>query len=223
MNIRKFISQREMCPICDTALITQFISTRKQKTKFIEDKLAAIFVMKEMKLNQPDYEVGYVFDMDSNTFHIEFYNEWDQTNQVGVHMLDKFKDFHKNLGVCKFIRRCSSCNRYTMTSTHFQLDFKQGTFAAPNPRVPFGNAYESFGLTIPLPGDEGYNIVMLSNFELGGYSKKSNIRWWRGESEDSARLDYTLPQRYSSVDVDYIPFVSKEETTKRLSKLILFA
>ncbi len=218
MNIKEFINQREKCPICDTALITQFISSRKQKIKFIENRLVAIFVMKEMRVNQPDYEVGYSFDMDGNTFQVEFYNEWDQSNQVGIHMLDKFKEFHKNLGQCKFHRRCSSCNRYTMTSTHFHLDFKKQRLDGP---LPFAVAYESFGLTIPV--EDGFNVVMLSNFELPGLVKKSSIRWFRSESEDGARLDYVLPQRYSSVDVDYIPFVSKEETSKRLSKLILFA
>jgi hypothetical protein len=218
MNIRDFINQREKCPLCDTTLITQFISFRKQKNKFIENRLVFVFVMKEMKLNQSDYEIGYSFNIDDNTFQIEFYNEWDQTNQVGVHMLNKFKEFHKNLGACRFYRRCTFCNRYCMTSTSFTLDFKRQIF---NHQIPFGNDYEVFGLTTPVEG--GFNIVILCNFEKSGLVKKSDVQWFRSDKEESARLDHSMPPRYSTIEVDYIPFVSKEETSKRLNKLLLFA
>lgn len=218
MNLREFIDTRSNCPICDTALVTQFISSRKQKIKLVDDRLVAIFVMKGMRVNQPDYEVGYSFDLDKNHFMVEFYSEWDHHAQVPMHLIEKFRDFHKNLGTCKFYRRCTFCNRYTKSSTPFSLDFRKQ-------RVDtemwdgIQTAYESFGLS--LPAENGFKIMHLSNFHI--LEPQSSLIWFRAESESSARLDYSLPQRREEKKLALIPFVSKDETTKRVNNLITFA
>jgi len=218
MNLREFIDQRTNCPICDTALVTQFISNRKQKVKLIDNRFVAIFVMKALRVNQPDYEIGYSFDMDSNHFMVEFYSEWDHYEQVPMHLIDKFKEFHKNMGGCKFYRRCTFCNRYSKSSTPFSLNFKtqkMDTELWDGIEV----AYESFGLSLPTDG--GFKIMHLSNFHI--LEPKSNLIWYRADSEMYARLDYTLPNARSEKTLSFIPFVSKEETTKRLNNLITFA
>lgn len=218
MNLQELIDQRTHCPICETALITQFISSRKQKIKIENDRIVAIFVMKGMRVNQPDYEVGYSFNPKDNTFFIEFYSEWDHHGQVPMHMIEKFREFHKNLGACKFYRRCTFCNRYSKCSTPFTLDFKTraidtGMFDG------LQIAYESFGLT--LPAENGYKIMFLSNFHSP--IEQSEIMWYRSEKEDDARLDYMLPSKHSKVTVSLVPFVSREDTTRRINNLLTFA
>lgn len=217
MNLRDFIETRSNCPICDTALVTQFISSRKQKIKIVDNRLMVIFVMKGMRVNQPDYEVGYSFDLDSNHFMVEFYSEWDHHGQVPMHLIDKFKEFHKNLGDCKFYRRCTFCNRYAKSSTIFNLDFRNQKM---DHKIWDGvqTAYESFGLTIPV--DNGFKIMHLSNYYL--LRPQSDLIWFRSDSESSARLDYSLPNRREEKKLDLIPFISKEDTTKRLNNLIIF-
>jgi hypothetical protein len=218
MNLREFIDQRPLCPICDTALVTQFISSRKQKTKLIDNRFVVIFVMKALSTNQPDYEVGYSFDMDTNHFMVEFYSEWDHRDNVPMHMIDKFKDFHKNLGPCKFYRRCTFCNRYTKCSTPFSLDFRKQKMDT-GLWDTLGVAYESFGLSIPT--ENGFKIMHLSNFHM--VEEESQLTWFRADSESQARLDWSLPNNRSEKRLPFIPFVSKEETTKRLNNLITFA
>ena len=218
MNLQEFIDQRTHCPICDTALVTQFISNRKQKTKLIDNRFVVIFVMKALSTNQPDYEIGYSFDMNSNNFMVEFYSEWDTYNQVPVHLIDKFKEFHKNMGHCKFYRRCTFCNRYTKCSLPFKLNFREQKLEH-DLVDSFGIAYESFGLSIRT--DEGFKIMHLSNFNI--VEPQSSLIWFRSESEDSARLDWTLPNNRSEKKLPFIPFISKEETTKRLNNLLTFA
>lgn len=218
MNLREFIDQRTNCPICDTALVTQFISSRKQKTKLIDDRFMVIFVMKALKTNQQDYEIGYSFDLDSNHFMVEFFSEWDHHAQVPMHLIEKFREFHKNLGICKFYRKCTFCNRYTKSSIPFMLDFKHqkmDTQLWDGLQI----AYESFGLS--LPADDGFKIMHLSNFHI--LEPRSNLIWYRADSESYARLDYTLPNTRSEKTLPLIPFISKEETTKRLNNLITFA
>ena len=217
MNLQEFIDERTMCPICNTALVTQFISSRKQKIKLENDRFVVVFVMKALSANHPDYEVGYAFNPKDNTFHIEFYSEWDHYKHVPMHMIDKFKDFHKNLGVCKFIRKCAFCNRYSKSSISFDLNFKTGTL---DTKFYDGlqTAYESFGLT--LPAEDGFKIMFLNNFNTMG---KSEIFWFRSDMESSARIDWMLPQKHNKVIVDMIPFISKEDTTKRINNLLTFA
>ncbi len=218
MNLREFIDQRTHCPICDTALITQFISSRKQKIKIIDDRLVAIFVMKALKTNQPDYEIGYSFDLDKNHFLVEFYSEWDHHSQIPMHLIEKFKEFHKNLGPCKFYRRCTFCNRYAKCSTPFTLDFRKQSLDTGFWET-LSLAYESFGLTIPT--ENGFKIMHLSNFYMA--EEQSQLTWFRSDSESEARLDWSVPSNRSSKKLPLIPFVSKEDTTKRLNNLITFA
>lgn len=221
MNLQEFIDSRTHCPICNTALVTQFISSRKQKIRFEDNRFVVIFVMKPMGVNQPDYEVGYSFNPNDNTFFIEFYSEWDHRKQVPVHMLEKFMDFHNNLmseGSCKFYRRCTFCNRYSKASIPFKPQFKTGTL---DTGIFDGLqiAYESFGLT--LPTEDGFKIMFLSNFHSP--IEQSIIKWFRAEDESSARTDYMLPSKHLEVKLPLIPFVSKEETSRRVNNLLTFA
>lgn len=218
MNLREFIDSRTHCPICDTALITRFISQRKQKIKIENDRLVAVFVMKSMRVNQPDYEIGYSFDLDNNNFMVEFYSEWDHHGQVPMHLIDKFKEFHKNLGPCKFYRKCTFCNRYSKSSIFFNLDFKKQKI---DTQLWNGieTAYESFGLSIP--SEAGAKIIHLSNFHIT--EPHSRILWFRADDESYARLDWSIPPKHSEKKLDLIPFVSKEETTKRINNLLTFA
>lgn len=218
MNLREFIDQRTHCPICDTALITQFISQRKQKIKIENDRLVAVFVMKGMRVNQPDYEIGYSFDLNSNHFMVEFYSEWDHHGQVPMHLIEKFKEFHKNLGPCKFYRRCTFCNRYAKCTTPFTLDFRNQSLDTGF-WESLGVTYESFGLTIPTEG--GFKIIHLSNFYMG--EEQSQLSWFRSDSESDARLDWALPSKRSERKLPLVPFISKDETAKRLNNLITFA
>lgn len=218
MNLREFIEARSNCPMCDTALTTQFISNRKQKIKMIDGRFVAIFVMKGMRVNQPDYEIGYSFDLDSNHFMVEFYSEWDHHSQVPMHLIEKFKDFHKNLGSCKFYRRCTFCNRYCKCSTPFTLDFKTQSLDT-GLWDSLGITYESFALSIP--SENGFKIMHLSNFYM--IEEQSQLIWFRSESESDARLDWALPVKRSERKLPLVPFVSKEETARRLNNLITFA
>jgi hypothetical protein len=82
-----------------------------------------------------------------------------------------------------------------------------------------GVAYESFGLSIPT--ENGFKIMHLSNFHM--VEEESQLTWFRADSESQARLDWSLPNNRSEKRLPFIPFVSKEETTKRLNNLITFA
>ena len=218
MNLREFIDQRTHCPICDSALVTQFISNRKQKIKLVDDRFMVIFVMKALSANQHDYEIGYSFDLDKNHFMVEFFSEWDHHKQVPMHLIEKFKEFHKNLGPCKFYRRCTFCNRYTKCSTPFSLDFRKQEMDTGF-WDSLSMAYESFGLSLPTEG--GFKIMHLSNFYMA--EEQSQLIWFRSDSESEARLDWSMPNKRSERQLPLVPFVSKEETARRLNNLITFA
>ncbi len=213
MNLQDFIDLRSHCPICDTALITKFISDRKQKSRLENDRYAAIMVMRGMRSCEPDYEAGYSFGLKDNSLSIEFYNEWDMSKSVSNYMLKIFRDFHKNMTAARlrFARTCSFCFKYELRSDPIHIDLKKTSYSS------IDLSTESFVFTIPNGEDKKF-IRLDNHIEWN----KSDMWWWR-ENHDY-KLEWPLKSTCSHrLDLPLIPFISKEETTKRLSNLITFA
>jgi hypothetical protein len=215
VNLQEFINLRDKCPFCDTALITRFISDRKQKVRFEEGRFVAVLVMRGMRSCEPDYEVGYSFGLQDNSLSIEFYNEWDMRNHVTNYMIKIFKEFHKNMSSTKFrfIRACGFCYKYELDSELIDIDLKKSTYG------PVDVCDESFVFTNIT--DDGYKFVLLDN-HVGDPDPTSELCWWRSSSD--CKIEYPIPP-HSSVrsGLPLIPFISKEETYERLSNLITFA
>jgi hypothetical protein len=211
MNVKEFLESRKNCPFCDTPLITSFNGGRNT-IRLSDDKLVAIYTMKAMKNSQPDYRVGYSFSLKDNSFCIEFYTEWDTNNMVPKHLLDKFDSYSANRGGRHCItRKCSFCHRYVMSSNFFDLNYE--TCLVEDLKISF----EMYAMSIPT--DDGYKIITLANHP----PLYSTIRWWRSQSDDVV-LNTAYSFKYSEKKIStIIPFISKEETTERLNKLITFA
>ena len=213
MNLQEFIDLRRDCPMCGTSLVTKF-SSRKQKVRMIDDRFVSVFVMKGMRSCEPDYEVGYSFSMEYNSFMVEFYNEWDMRNQASTYMCKLFRDYHANLrtGSHRFIRTCGFCFKYEMDSKPIDLDLKTCAF----------NSIEKDDETFvwSIPADEGYKFILLDNYcDPNPYSE---ICTWR--SEQDYRVEWPIPGRNFIVkELSQIPFISKEETGERIQKLLIFS
>lgn len=217
MNLQEFIDHRSHCPMCGTALITRFISDRKQKNRLIEDSFVAVLVMRGMRSCEPDYEVGYHFGLKDNSLSIEFYNEWDMSNNASMYMVKIFKDFHKNVSNTKFkfIRTCGYCFKYELVSKPINIDLKSSTYSTVE------KSTESFVFMLPLDDDKRY-IRLDNHFEWN----KSDLWWWRNDfrKDMDYRLSWALKHNCSHrLDLPLIPFVSKEETGRRLNNLITFS
>lgn len=213
MNLQEFIDLRSQCPMCGSALITKFISDRKQKHRFIDNKYAAILVMRGMRSCEPDYEVGYHFGLEDNSLSIEFYNEWNMSASASMYMIKIFKEFHKNLANTKFkfLRTCGFCFKYELISQPISIDLKRANYSSVIPST------ESFVFT--LPGGEDRRYIRLDNHLEWN---KSDLWWWRSDMD--YRLDWSLKTNCSHrFDLPLIPFVSNEETGRRLSNLITFS
>lgn len=213
MNLQEFIDLRSHCPMCGTSLITNFISDRKQKNRFENDKYVAKLVMRGMRSCEPDYEVGYHFGLRDNSLSIEFYNEWDMSASASMYMVKIFKDFHKNMANTKFkfVRSCGFCFHYEMLSGPIDINLKSSTYGDV---IPFK---ESFIFTTQT--EENNKVVLLEN---NIEKSSSNLYWWRDEG--NVRIGWTQPFRSSKItELPLIPFISKEETNRRLNTLITFA
>lgn len=225
MNLGEFIKLRSNCPICDSGLITKFISDRKQIFRYNEDRFVAVHTLRGMKVNQQDYQVGYSFGLNDNSFCVEFYTEWNTHEQVPLHLIDKFKEFHKNVSVIRyrFSRRCNFCNQYMLRSAPINIDLKTGTINSVE------ISFEAFVWASAIQGEykvEGCKVIMLGNLYPPEYNNTtSELRWWRTtDSEVGSVFDSTFPYPHSElIGLPQIPFVSKEETYKRLNNLITFA
>ncbi len=214
MNLQDFIDLRSHCPMCGTALITRFISDRKQKNKMIEDRYVAVLVMRGMRSCEPDYEVGYSFGLKDNSLSIEFYNEWDMSNSASSHMIKIFREFHKNMSNTKFrfIRTCGFCFKYEMDSKPVDLDLRTATYTS------IERDDETFVWSTKT--EEGYKFILLDNYS--DPDPHSEICSWRSEYDH--KVEQPIPGRAAITrDLPQISFVSKEETGERLKKLLIFS
>lgn len=212
MNLKEFINHRSHCPICDAKLETKFISLRSQKTTLTDNKLSVLFNLKTLKNSLPDYQVIFDFDIDTGHFAIEFRTEWDHTNQVPMHLIEKFREFYKNVGDCRFIRCCERCERYFLYSNKF-------TFKLSESRVGDLELHsENFSFTVP--ANDGVRIIgMFNQIHLS----RTELCCWNGESEEDAKIRWLMWSGRPVQILPLIPFVSKQETTDRLNNLIIFS
>jgi hypothetical protein len=216
MNLQEFINLREKCPICDTALITRIDANRKQKTRIENDRHVSVMIMRGMGVNNPDYEVGYTFGYNDYSLGIEFYNEWNVSNYHTLHMMKIFKEFHNNIqrGTAdfSFLRTCGFCFKYEMRTFRIDLNLEDASYSSISPSV------ESFIFTIPT--EDEFKFIRLDNHIKWN---ESDLSWWRSSNKEY-RIGWSDQNNYSrQLALPYIPFISKEETEKRLSTLIIFS
>ena len=214
MNIREFINLRDKCPLCNANLETKFISGRKSILKIDNNRLHVKFTLKQMKNGAPDYQVIYSFGLDDNSVQVEFCTEWEHYNQVPMHLLSKFKEFYKNTEktIYAFYNVCTSCYKYSCNSNGFKLDLKSLNIGA------LDILYESFTFSIPVEWSE-YKMIRLDNYSYP--NMYSNLLWWRSSTDDAN--DQSINESMENRILPHIPFISKEETTKRLKNLIIFS
>lgn len=215
MNLQEFINFRERCPFCHLPLINKFISSRKQKIRFENDRLMIIIPIKGLRPTDPDYEAGYSFSLKDNSFAIEFYCEEDRYERISRYMRETFKEFHKNLSATKFrfIRACGFCFKYEVNSNIVDIDLKKSQYSSLN-------VYnESFLFTNKTSDD--YKFILLNN-RTEDAGSASDLCWWKSSTDH--RIEYTIPANANvKNDLQLIKFVSKEETAARLNNLIIFS
>lgn len=213
MYLNEFINLRKDCPMCGTALITKLETGRKQKIRLENNRFTAVMIMRGMRSCEPDYEVGYSFDLHNNSLSIEFYNEWDMKSCATKYMCDLFKKFHGNIkNRWYFNRACDLCFKYEMSSAPIEIDLHSATYSS----VELSD--ESFVWDFPV--DNEHRFVFLENYFKP--EPASELCWWRGGTDH--RVGWAVPSSCSvRKDLPVIPFVSKEETGARIGNLIIFS
>lgn len=212
MNLQEFIDYRHQCPICGYASMTTKLGKRsRQIAKHEDGRLMFMFDMRGLKRGQPDYKAGVSFDKFDNTFYVEFFTEDSVKyyDQVPSHLLEKYRIMNSNIGSLPLRRECTACHNYEYNSPELQLDFKNQQV------IGIGVYVEGFGLHVPF--QDGYKNIALVNF-----GNHSEITVW------NSQLPYTFSSPYYPTDslkltLPPIPFVSVEETTRRINALLPFS
>lgn len=215
MNLKEFIDHKQYCPICDTQLITEFHSSRKQTVKIEEHRFVVFFALDGLKASQKPYAVSYSFDLSDLSFQVEFYTKDRSSRFETAHdfLLNRFKELHKNLKQFQFARVCTFCKRYQYATNKFQMDLKTAT----HPELRIQSEY--FGLLHPLEG-KVYRIYRLQN----SYDdNKSVLTFWKGPPDEADMYYNILPwKKPTELKLPLIPLVYNEETTKRINSLLIF-
>jgi len=218
MTLNELVKYRSNCPFCNEKLITYFHSTRKQTIRYEDNRLVAIFDMNGLNKTQVGYKVGYSFSLEDDSFQIEFFTDEGTIyfNAITTGMLEKFKEFHRNLGgKYSFSRKCTFCKKYSYNSKIFELNFK-GSHSEE-----ISLAHESFAFA--LPAAEGASkVIILSNKYPFECLPISEVHFWRGLPED-ANYDRPYPPGQQLLVLPFIPFVSVQETANRINSLLTFS
>jgi hypothetical protein len=186
--------------------------------------MIVVFPLLSMNKKQcKDYNIGYSFGLDDNSFFIEFYSDDKKKfeDHIPIHLIDKFKAFNKSLKGYHFYRPCQSCKSYYYASNEFDLDLKNCNISCEE---EFGVAEEYFGFvqTISLDNEKPYRIYKLLNKYLPS-ENCSHLTFLDSMSPYDAHANWTLPLDARSAELSLIPFVNCEETLNRIKNLVVFS
>lgn len=219
MNLQQFIDFRSKCPICDGNLFTQFHSNRRQVVKYENERAKFTMWLDTLIKKQQPYKAAYSFGLLDNSVVIEFYTKDDKHfyEESPEFLRKRFLELHDNLNKAnfRFSRECANnqCLCYNYYSNFFQIDLKRACFEELDVRI------EQICLSHPLPNEKFRNYKLVNHLNL----KKTNLSFWK----DSMKIDNVYNMIYDSIttnlELPLIPFVSVEETIKRLNSLIIFS
>jgi len=213
MKLREFL-QINSCPFCNSTLKLYFHPRRWQSIRYEDNRLLLIFRMNGRSKKEQNYKVGYSFDLDDNSWYIDFFMMEDVrfNNTVPNYLRTRFRNLDANLPKYRFYKSCLKCSRYECATNFFTLNFKTC-------KVDLHLAHEYFGLIQSL--DKGlYRICKLSN----NYTvNQSSITYYRSETAVWARSDCGLRMNNDIQVPGIIKFSSNDETMNRINKLIVFS
>lgn len=220
MNLQEFIKFRDECPMCRRNLITKFHSNRKQAIRYEDNRAVFTLSLDSTNRKGKHYKASYSFGMTDNSIRIEFYTkDGDRFHEEAPQFLRKrFLELHNNLHKVnfRFIRECvnSSCMRYAYCSDFFDIDLRQASFQ------PLIVKIESVALVHTLPNSDEYRHYRMINKLV---DKQTNLFFWKNNSRANSLYDPIPGSTSTNLELPLIPFVSVENTTKRLNNLIVFS
>lgn len=220
MKLQEFLDYKKDCPMCGYPLKTIFHSRRQQSQSIENNKLMFFFKLSNIKRNSTEYKVAYSFDTTDNSLSIEFYNKEGVKfeNESPEFLRIRFWELDKNLKGYRFYKECNNsiCRRYMYESNHFTINYKAGTIDE------LKIVSEFVGLSQPT--EDGYKIMRMFNNHL---TNQTNLVITKASEEIWAGINYSINNNfgggYMELNTPLIKFSSKEETTDRISKLLVFS
>lgn len=219
MNLQEFIDYRKICPICTGNLLTGFHSSRKQVIKYEDNRVTFTFDLKAIKPWQKSYRASYSFGLLDNSFLVEFYTKEGELyyKETPQFLRDRFMELHKNLDKMKFkfYRECVNprCAKYGYTTKYFKFNLNKASFE------DLGIWSENVVLTYSLPEQEDYRIYRMHNILT---DRKTTLNIWKYYSDEVSIFSNIPGEGATTLELPLIPFISKDETMKRLNNLIPF-
>jgi len=220
MNLKEFIDYRKNCPLCDTQLKLALHSKKQQSHRYEDNRLLFLFNLNALNKKQKHYKVGYSFGLEDGSYYIEFYTYKEKRfdGETPDFLRERFKELDKNLLAYRFLKYCSRCSCYNYSSNNFLL--KNTSIGSLNIEMEYVGMIQPVG--------NKYKIYKLLNNYTDGVSSLIYGRHWseaiaRDDSGGTAMIHSPAGYKLEMMQTSIIKFISKEETMRRLNKLIIFS
>jgi hypothetical protein len=168
--------------------------------------------------------------MIGDSFYIEFSKngspDGEYINKVPINILKQFERFNNSLGPYCLYRQCPNnmCKRYKYESANLKLDLKSGMA-----NIKLSEECYSYLITV---NNQYRNIIHNNRFDLRAEQDYlpscASIFFW---DDNGTKLYETLawpvdddqfPIESGEIVMPYIPFISDEQTSRRINSLLIF-
>jgi hypothetical protein len=207
MNVSEFLNYRSTCPLCSSQLVLTKLrskSCRVALLKHEDGRLVGHFKMGLISLQHKSYIVGFSFGLHDDSFMVELYPEnggQKYRDSVPLYLMEQCNEFMNNIGPFTMQRGCTDCHGYVYETNQIIMDKDHTTLILGRESYLLHVSYKHIRLNTLFNDDSPLVSEIIVNPYL------------------SVWTDRMLG---SSTYTDYIPFVSNDETFKRVKLLLAF-
>jgi len=128
MNLKEFIDNKIICPICGNKLYMKLSSTRSYKVRLLNNNFVFSTTMNAINKSSSTLHIDITMIAEDNSFCVDFYDRSLKKleNYIPISFMNSFKEFDKNQKKLALERRCGNCYQYGYLSTPFDLNYNNG-------------------------------------------------------------------------------------------------
>lgn len=179
-----------------------------------DNHLSVIFDFNPINRNQKHYKVGFNFNINDNTFYVDFYNkDYSKIEEiVPLHLIDRLKALLNNIPNYQIYKNCSKCEQYNCSSNNFLLDLKSMSIGSLNLHSEYFGVIESVA--------DGYFMYRLHNHY---FDNKSFLYYKKSNNINNEKVLKTNWMNSHIITTELIHISESTDIASKLNKIVVFS